>query len=444
MNLRNNFVTLFAGLQWLSFMFANTVVIPLSIGAAYHLTAGQISGSMSRSFILTGAACLLQILFGHGLPLMEGQSGFWWGITLSLSAIGTASGMPLSEVGGSLAVGMISGGVLVSILGLLGLHKVLNRLFTPIVMAVLLILLAAQLIDIFLRGMLGISETGQVDLGVAGLSLLIAILVGVLTVAGRGLISNFSILIGLVIGWIGYVLLFGSASSHVIPSFQEVVHPFVWGQPAWNGGIIAAAVMTALINTTNTVATLRAAEPLFRIRVDANQYRRSFVWTGIYTALAGLFSVVAYAPYTSSIGFLRTTRIVRKAPFIVAAVLFILLGLAPTLAGFFATLPMSIGDSVLFIAYLQLFGSALQNIEGTRFTYRTIFRIAVPTLTGLAIQSIPSQAFASLPGSARAIVGNGMLVGILLAILLENTIPWHKFDDPPSVDAIRPQGTSTS
>lgn len=440
-NVRNSFVTLFAGLQWLSFMFANTVVIPLSIGAAYHLTAEQISGSMSRSFLLTGAACLLQVLFGHGLPLMEGQSGFWWGITLSLSTIGTASGMPLSEVGGSLAVGMIGGGVLISILGLFGLHKLLNRLFTPIVMAVLLILLAAQLIDIFLRGMLGISATGQVNLGVAGLSLAVAVLVGVLTVAGRGLISNFAILIGLVLGWISYVLLFGSGTSHVIPSFREVASPFVWGPPAWNVGIIVAAVMTALINTTNTVATLRAAEPLFGLRVHSNQYRRSFVWTGIYTALSGLFSVVAYAPYTSSIGFLRTTRILRKAPFIVAAAMFMLLGLAPTLASFFATLPMSIGDSVLFIAYLQLFGSALQNIEGTRFTYRTIFRIAVPTLTGLAIQSIPSHAFATLPGSARAIVGNGMLVGILLAILLENTIPWHKFADPPTVESMRPNGT---
>lgn len=429
MKSKNQVVTLFAGLQWLSFMFANTVVIPLSVGAAYHLSPEQISGTMSRSFILTGLACLLQVLFGHGLPLMEGQSGFWWGIVLSLATMGTASGVPLTQVGGSLAIGMILGGVLVSVLGFLGLHKILNRLFTPIVMAVLLILLAAQLISIFMQGMLGISQTGQVQLGVAGLSLLIAIIVGLLTITGRGLVSNFSILIGLVLGWVLFVLLFGQAAHHVIPDWQSVLQTFTWGKPEWSFGIITAAVITALINTTNTVATLRAVEPLFNIKVKPNQYRRSFVWTGIYTILSGFFSVVAYAPYTSSIGFLRTTRLLKKAPFIVGAVLFIVLGLDPFLAGFFATLPMSIGDSVLFIAYLQLFGSALQNIEGTRFTFKTIFRIAVPTLTGLAIQSIPSQAFASLPGFSRAIVGNGMLVGILLAVLLENTVQWSRFED---------------
>ena len=437
---KHQVVTLFAGLQWLSFMFANTVVIPLSIGAAYHLSPEQISGTMSRSFILTGLACLIQVLLGHGLPLMEGQSGFWWSVMLGLATMGMASGMPLAEVGGSLAVGMIVGGALISVLGMFGLHKILNRLFTPIVMAVLLILLAAQLIDIFMQGMLGITEDGKVQPGIAGLSLVIALLVGVLTITGRGLISNFSILIGLALGWIVFVLLFGNPAHHVVPGWREVSQTFVLGKPSWNIGIVIAAVLTALINTTNTIATLRAAEPLFNVKVKANQYRRSFVWTGIYTVLSGLFSVAAYAPYTSSIGFLRTTRLLNKAPFIVGSALFVILGLVPSLAGFFSTLPMSVGDSVLFIAYLQLFGSALHNIEGTRFNFKTIFRIALPTLTGLAIQTMPSQVFSTLPGFVRAILGNGMLVGIMLAVILENTVRWSRFEEDSQKDSHEGEG----
>ncbi|WP_197029226.1 hypothetical protein [Alicyclobacillus macrosporangiidus] len=37
-------VQLFAGVQWLVFMFANIVVIPLSVGGAYHLDAGSSPG----------------------------------------------------------------------------------------------------------------------------------------------------------------------------------------------------------------------------------------------------------------------------------------------------------------------------------------------------------------------------------------------------------------
>ena len=51
-------VTLLAGFQWL-FLFANTVVIPISIGSAFQLSLLKLY-PFQRSFIFTGAACLLQ------------------------------------------------------------------------------------------------------------------------------------------------------------------------------------------------------------------------------------------------------------------------------------------------------------------------------------------------------------------------------------------------
>ncbi|MDQ0189164.1 uracil/xanthine transporter [Alicyclobacillus cycloheptanicus] len=426
--LRDITVTWFAAIQWLGFMFANTVVIPLSIGSAFHLSSTAVSGAMARSFIITGLACLLQGLIGHGLPLMEGQSGFWWGLILSLANIGIASGTPLHVVGGSMESGMVIGGIIIVLCGVFGLHRVLNRLFTPVVMAVLLLLLASQLVDIFFQGMLDVQPNGVLNPGVAGLSVCVAILVAVLTLFGRGLLSNFSILIGIALGWVAYALLIHTASTAVVPNWADIRQTFVWGAPAWNAGIVTATVLTALINTTNTIATLRAAEPLFGHTVSDAQYRRSFVLTGLYTAVSGPLSLVPYAPYTSSIGFLRTTRILTRAPYFLAAGMFVVLGLIPALSGFFSRLPISIGDAVLIIAYFQLFGAALQSIEGLRFNFKTIFRIAPATLIGLAILSTPAHTFSSLPGFAQSICANGMLVGILLAVILENVVPWKRLD----------------
>lgn len=420
-------VTAFAGVQWLGFMFANTVVIPLSIGAAFHLSDAAISGAMARSFIVTGLACLLQVMIGHRLPLMEGQSGLWWGLILSLANIGVSAGASARMVGGSIETGIMLGGLTIVLSGVFGFYKVLNRLFTPIVMAVLLLLLASQLVDIFFRGMLGIDSNGHLTPSVAGLAICVSILVAVLTIAGRGLLSNFSILIGIASGWLAYHLFVHAASPIVEPSLQDVTETFIWGAPAWNTGIVTATVVTALINTTNTIATLRASEPVFETTVSSSQFKRSFILTGIYTFVSGPLSLVPYAPYTSSIGFLRTTRLFKRAPFIVGALLFTLLGLVPQLAGFFSRLPISIGDAVLVIAYFQLFGSALQNLEGLQFDFRTVFRIAGPTLIGLAILSTPATVFQSLPGFAQGICANGMLVGILLSILLENIVPWTRW-----------------
>lgn len=425
---RDTATTMLAGLQWLSFLFVNIVVIPLSIGEAYNMTTLEISGNMARSFILTGAASLIQALFGHRLPLMEGQTGLWWGVILSMANIGLASGLSLAEVGGSLSVGIMLGGAAVILFGLFGFHKLLNQLFTPIVMAVLLMLLAAQLINIFFAAMLGITSTGTVQVPTALLSVFLVVLVSFLTIAGRGLLSNFSILIGIVTGWILHVIFFGTTAQMTVSRFQDIGAVFVLGEPAFDAGIIIAGVCAALINTSNSIATFRAAEPLFGIKLSDWAYRRSFVFTGFFTVLSGIFSVVPYGPYTSSIGFLQTTRIYTRAPFIIGSILLMLLGFVPHLASFFSMLPLSVGNAVLFVAYLQLFGSALKNIEGIRFNYISIFRLALPVLTGLAIFSVPGSSFASINGFMNMILSNGMLVGILLAILMENLIPWARLE----------------
>lgn len=420
--------TLLASIQWLGFMFANTVVIPLSVGAAFHLDVVHISGVMARSFIVTGLACLIQGVIGHRFPLMEGQSGLWWGVLLTLAA--TASGSPseLVRMGGSIEVGMIVGGLALILCGILGLHKLLNRLFTPVVMAVLLMLLASQLIDIFFHGMIGLDSQGAIHPGVALLSIVIALAVSALTVGSRGLLSNFSILLGLGVGWILYVLFIGPTKEGAVPQWGNITEMFAWGSPAFSAGILVTCLLTALINTTNTIATLRAAEPVFETSVKDSAYRKSLVLSGIYTAISGPLSLVAYAPYTSSIGFLRTTRILSRRPFLIASALFIILGAVPGLAAWFATLPVSVGDAVLFVAYLQLFGSALQNLRGMEFNFRTIFRIALPVLTGLAILATPKSAFLSLPAFSQAILSNGMLVGIILSVLLELLVPWKRLE----------------
>ncbi|WP_258112861.1 uracil/xanthine transporter [Alicyclobacillus sp. SP_1] len=416
--------TALASIQWLGFLFANTVVIPLSIGGAFHLSHAVVSGLMARSFIFTGIACLLQAWIGHGLPIMEGQSGFWWGIILNLANLGSATGTPLSVIGGSLAMGMVIGGGMLVVFALFGFHRWLNRLFTPMVMTVLLILLSAQLIDVFFKGALGLDNGSKVNPGIALLSLLLIVLVAGLSLFGKGLLSNLSILLGLAVGWLLFVLLIGKGSPEVVPSYAHIGQLFVLGRPAFQPAFLIAAVVAAVINMTNTVATLRAAESVFGRATSARKFKASFVLTSIFTALSGLFSLVPYAPYTSAIGFLRATRIVHRLPFIIASILFILLGAIPTLSGLMSTLPISVGDAVLFVAYLQIFGAALINLPKLEWDARNTFRLALPVLTGLAIFALPAGVLSTIPAFLQVLLGNGLLLGILLSLLLENTIHW--------------------
>lgn len=420
--------TLLGGVQWLFFMFANTVVIPLSIGAAFHLDQSHISTALQLSFIYTGIACILQALVGHRLSLMEGQSGLWWGLILSMTASAQATGISLTTVGGGLATGILAAGIFIAIFGVLGLGSLLQKWFTPIVMSVFLLLLASQLIIIFFKGMVGLSNGPRLNVPIAALSLFLVALVLWLNLKGRGMISNFSILIGIVVGWGLFALLFPKVPA-ANPSSHQLFILFPWGRPNIEMGFVITAFLTGLLNTTNTVASLRGAESIYQKPTSSEQYKKSYLLTGINTIVAGLMGLVPYAPYTSSLGFLRSTRIIERAPFLAGAFLFVTLGSIPLLGKLFSTLPISVGDAVLFVAYLQLFGSALQNIEGIQFNFKTIYRIATPTLLGIAIMNLPSEVFADVPLTVRPLISNGLLIGILLSIFSENLIRWSQFED---------------
>lgn len=113
---------------------------------------------------------------------------------------------------------------------------------------------------------------------------------------------------------------------------------------------------------------------------------------------------------------------------IIGAAMFMILGLVPSLSHLFSTLPISVGDAVLFVAYLQLFSGALNNLEGIRFSQKTIYRIAAPVLLGMAIMNIPAEMFGSIPMLVRPLISSGLLMGIILSVVLENTINWSKLE----------------
>lgn len=110
----------FAGIQWLFFIFSNIIVIPITIGAAFSLSQEETIPLIQLSFIVTGIACILQAFLGHQRAIMEGQSGLWWGVILTVITTASAQGVSMEEVGGSLTVGVLLSGGLTVLIGLAG------------------------------------------------------------------------------------------------------------------------------------------------------------------------------------------------------------------------------------------------------------------------------------------------------------------------------------
>ncbi|MBS4210001.1 uracil/xanthine transporter [Bacillus sp. FJAT-50079] len=423
----NNWI---AGLQWLFFIFTNTVVIPITVGAAFQLSQGQIVVLIQLSFFVTGLACIIQTVLGHKRAVMEGQSGLWWGVILSLCYSASAQGISLSTLGGSLAVGVILSGMITIIIGLSGVGQYISKLFSAGVMGVFMFLFGCQLISIFLKGMLGIpfggqTDTAQIDLPIFFLSVVITAIVIIFSIKAPPKLSRYALLVGIIVGWLLFVLIFDpKAATQELTGAKIPLFPL--GSPAWNIGIILTAIFTGLLNLANTFGALKGTEAMYHVKTSKHQYRRAITISGVFVIIAGLFGMVPYAPYVASIGFLSQSRIIERLPLILGGFLFVLMGMIPPVGHFFSTLPLSVGSAVLFVAYLQLLHSSFQFFRQIELNTTNIYRSAIPLFVGIIIMTLPPAYFESIPSLIRPLLSSGLLVGIMLALILENCFSWER------------------
>jgi len=417
-----------AGLQWFFFIFVNIIIVPIAVAEAFELGSAETISTIRMSFIVTGLACLAQGILGHGRPLLEGQSGVWMGIFLTLVTTTAAQGIPLYELGGSLALGVIIAGVITIIVGIIGVGPQLAKLFNPTVMGVFTFLLGVTLLQIFFQGMLGIpfgvSDDAKIDVPVASLAILIAIIVIIISIKSRPGIRSYALLIGIIVGWIVYLILFGSDESVVTGESSLLFFPL--GKLTWNTGIVLTAVFAGLLNLSNTFGALKGLDDLENTETTSRDYRRTFSITGLASISSGVFGLVPYAPYVSSLGFLQQTNLFDRVPFFIGSFLFFLLGVFQPISAFFAAIPLSIGSAVLFVAYLQMFNSSWNFLKNVQFNTMNVYRIAIPLFVGIIIMTFPPTYFESLPSFIRPFLSNGLLVGIFLSIVLENMIRWDR------------------
>ncbi len=420
-----------SGLQWLFFIFTNIVVIPVTVGAAFDLSPETIVNMLQLSFIVTGLACIVQAFLGHKRAIMEGQSGLWWGVILTLCTTAAAQGMPLPVLGGSLTVGIIITAILTFLIGITGLGPHIAKLFTPAVMGVFMFLFGCQLIGIFLKGMLGIpfgnqSEGANIHLSISFLSIIIAILVIVISVKAPSSIRRYGLLIGIIVGWIAFAIIF-KPESPISENTKFALELFPLGKPAWDVGIIITTILAGLLNTANTFGALKGTESMYEVETKKSEYRASFTITGVFTLIAGIFGLVPNSPYVSSIGFLSQTGIINRIPFVLGGLMFLVMGLIPPLGHFFSQIPLSIGSAALFVSYLLLLNSSLNFFKQVEFNTVNVYRSAVPLFVGVVIMTLPASYFITIPSVVRPLLSSGLLVGIMLALLLENLFKWDKY-----------------
>ncbi|STW08800.1 Xanthine-uracil permease [Klebsiella grimontii] len=181
------------------------------------------------------------------------------------------------------------------------------------------------------------------------------------------------------------------------------------------------------MNITNTYGAIRGTDVFYPQQGASNsRYRRSFIISGLMALITVPLSVVPFSPFVSSIGLLTQTGETSRQPFIIGCLCCLLVGLFTPLTHFFTTLPLPISSAVMLVSYLPLLYSAYRSVKQLPSTARNIYRLALPLFVGIFLMGLPPVYLQTLPLTIRPLLGNGLLIGVLLAVVMENFIPWDR------------------
>lgn len=419
-----------SGFQWFFFIFCNTVVVPPTLQSAFQLSPSVTFCITQYTFLATAVACLFQVLVGHRRSIMEGPTGLWWVTILTLTLAESANGTPLPAIGGSLAVGIMLSGIVTILIGLTGIGHRLARLFRPAVMGVFMLLLGAQLVTIFMKGMLGLPfgvYNGPVVINYSSFSLAIALMLMVITIIiflPRA-ISKYALLIGTVAGWVLYSCLFSADTPNLEEQTWQL---FPLGVPQdLRLGIIISTLLAGVVNISNTFGAIRGTDVFYGEQpAGKTLYRRSFVSSGLLTFFSAPLGVVPFSPFVSSIGLITQTQDSSRQSFLLGSLLFLLVGIFPPLVRFFCGIPLTISSTVMLVSYLPLLYSAFFFFNQVTLNSKNIYRLAIPLFFGIFFMSIPATFLYSVPVMLRPLLSNGLLIGVMLAVVLENSVPWDR------------------
>lgn len=424
---KNNWLS---GLQWFFFIFCNTVVIAPTLKSVFHLSFEQTYLIAQYSFLGAAAACVAQVCFGHKRAIMEGPGGLWWATILSVTYSESSQGTPLGDIAMSFAIGIAIAGAMTVLIGITGFGRILSRFFTPPVMVVFMFLLGAQLVSIFLKGMLGIPfgvvhEVASIQWHTAPVAFLTVLLIvtGIVFLPQR--FARYAVLAGVIAGWFAFYVIYGADEAFLSNVSWRLFIPD--GEFHIRSGIVFICALLGIVNVSNTFGALRGTDNLYKDKPENGDiYRRSFITTGLFTIFFAPLGTVPFSPFVSSIGLLTQTGDSSRRSFFIGSALFLIVAFTPDLIRFFNSIPLPVSSAAMMVSYLPLLWSSFFFLSQTTLNPRNIYRIALPIFVGLFLIALPPTYLQDVPLLFRPLLGNGLLMGIIMVLILESVVPWDR------------------
>jgi xanthine/uracil permease len=412
------------GIQWVLFGLGALLTSSFFVGVSLGLSSFEIGELAQRMFLIMGSATVLQCFFGHRLPIIEGPAQAYWPMYAAFASSAVAGGIGLAFVRGAIESAFIIAGLMLAFLGLTGLIGRLTSLFTKPIIGSMLVIIAITIAVRVVPASLGVTpSTPQGNFFSTIVSIAVIVVIAILVAYSKGVLRSSSIIIGIAVGYVAFASV-GSLDIGGIESASFVALPQVlaWGTLTFDVGVTLATILMVLIMNVNIVASVQAMEITCGIPADHRRVSRAVVIDGVTHILTGINASAALIPAAGSSGLVTATRVASRFALATGGGILILLGLVPKLSAAVGTVPTSVAMAATVTGVSLLLAIGLKTLSGLDYDVRESLIVGLSMVIGLGAGNLSQSYLSNLPTVLAPIIGNGVLMGTLTAILLEHVI----------------------
>jgi uracil permease len=320
--------------------------------------------------------------------------------------------------------GTILGGLLLVIIVLTRQLEKLIKLFTPNVVGVILMLIAFGLLSPILKFITGVSEArpqGETMTMIFSLGLIL--FMAALSYHLKGFWRTISTLIGMIAGSLIFLTL-GRINLGNITSSSWISFSIQWLESApgfyWPAALaFGCSYIAVLVNSLGSLEGVAAITDQNRLPVST---QKGIFVNGISGVLCGFFGVFGTVSFSMSPGIILSNRVASRYAMSACGLILVLAVFIPKLASLLSIVPVPVVGAALCVALGGQIGAGIAIIASKNLSSRDYFVVGIPTFLGAIAGLFPRGLFSSLPGFIQVFLGNSLIVGIIVVLLLEHVL----------------------
>lgn len=402
--------TLLYGAQWLM------ICIPVVLTSTFVAPEGGEVFFTQKLFAICGLTIAIQVLFGHRLPLVAGPAA----VLLMGVIAAKAQGHPAETIYPS----MIIGGALVTLLAAVGAMKYIQKIFTPRIVAAIVILVSFTIA----KPIVGLIFADKAHAGLA----LISTIVGLVAMAWanktfKGVWKSTVVILAMILGSIFYYSMTEfpkEFKSDTAPSEILLTHYDL------DAGVVIAFIFCYIALLINQVGSVQSLGEMIEASEMTKRQKRGLLITGVMNMVSGATGALGPVDYSLSPGVVASTSCASRYTMLPAAVAMIILALFPDVVSVLLTIPAPIMGIVLLFLMATQVAAGFEIIHSSKavLTFKDGLILGIPIMLTTILSFAPVEAMASVPSLLRPIVGNAFVMGIIVIIILEHLVlkEWRK------------------